>query len=127
LDVRQITGRSVFPVGKFIVCDVIKFISNATPSGVDACNGRMPGRLAICKSEEASMLASTLLRLTAIMMATTIAASAALPAWAASDALFNQAAPRWFDQTVYRPNCPSIECDCGCRCDGFRDPDCGRW
>jgi len=35
----------------------------------------------------------------------------AFPARAASDALFNQAAPRWFDQTVYRPSCPSIECD----------------
>jgi hypothetical protein len=72
------------------------------------------------------MLASTLLRLIAITTAVTFAASAALPAQATSD-LFNQAAPRWFDQTVYRPTCPSIECDCGCLSDSFCEPGCGRW
>jgi len=38
-----------------------------------------------------------------------LAASDAIPARSASDRSIDRAAPRWLDQTIYRPDCPGKE------------------
>jgi hypothetical protein len=73
------------------------------------------------------MVTTTLLRFIAAMTVAAVAASAPAPALATSDRLTIMAAPRWIDQTIYQPNCPSIECDCGCHLPSYCEPDCGRW
>jgi hypothetical protein len=35
----------------------------------------------------------------------------------------NVAAPRWLDQTVYRPSCRNTDRDCGIYFDGWGDPE----
>jgi hypothetical protein len=65
----------------------------------------------------------TLLRLT--LIAATIAACAMAPARANSD-WQSRFAPHWFDQTVYRPDCPPADCDCDCRSERLCLPACVR-
>jgi hypothetical protein len=69
------------------------------------------------------MIAPALLRLAALMIATTIAFGG--PAHARSD--WHQAAPLWLDQTVYRPNCHAADCACDCRSERLCLPACVRW
>ena len=69
------------------------------------------------------MKISTMLRFIAVMTAATIAAGAASPAWARSDTVTAVAAPRWLDQTVYRPSCRNTDRDCGFYSGRFGDPD----
>jgi hypothetical protein len=69
------------------------------------------------------MKTSTALRFIAAVTATTIAAGAASPALARSDTVTTVAAPRWVDQTVYRPSCRNTDRDCGIYSDRFGDPD----
>jgi hypothetical protein len=69
------------------------------------------------------MKISTTLRFIAAMTAVTTAAGAASPAWARSDTVTTVAAPRWVDQTVYRPSCRNTDRDCGFSSDRFGDPD----
>jgi hypothetical protein len=66
---------------------------------------------------------STALRFIAAVTAATIAAGAASPTWARSDTVTTVAAPRWVDQTVYRPSCRNTDRDCGFSSDRFGDPD----
>jgi hypothetical protein len=66
---------------------------------------------------------STKVRFIAVMTAATIAAGALSPARATSDTVTNVAAPRWLDQTVYRPSCRNTDRDCGIYFDGSGDPD----
>jgi hypothetical protein len=73
------------------------------------------------------MTTSTSVRFVAAIVAATVATGATLPAQATSDTLTTLAAPRWVDQTVYRPDCRNIERDCGCRFDSYGEPNCGWW
>lgn len=66
---------------------------------------------------------STALRFIAAVTAATIAAGAASPTWARSDTVTTVAAPRWVDQTVYRPSCRNTDRDCGFYSGRFGDPD----
>ena len=66
---------------------------------------------------------STMVRFIAVVTAATIAAGAASPARARSDTVVTVAAPRWLDQTVYRPSCRNTDRDCGFYSDRFGDPD----
>ncbi|HEX4617678.1 MAG TPA: hypothetical protein VH230_17400 [Stellaceae bacterium] len=66
---------------------------------------------------------STKVRFIAVMTAATIAAGTFSPAQARSDTVTNVAAPRWLDQTVYRPSCRNTERDCGIYVDGSGDLD----
>jgi hypothetical protein len=79
------------------------------------------------KKEEAKMVTSTLVRFVAAVVAATAVAGSMYPAQATSDALISLAAPRWAEQTVYRPGCPNIERDCGCRFDSSGEPNCAGW
>jgi hypothetical protein len=65
----------------------------------------------------------TVVRFIAVVTAATIAAGAAAPARARSDTVTNVAAPRWLDQTVYRPSCRNTDPDCGFYFDGYDGPD----
>ena len=65
-------------------------------------------------------------RLVTVLMCATIALGAALPSQARSEWL-NLNEPRWLDQTVYRPNCPLVDCACDCRADLLCLPGCVRW
>ena len=69
------------------------------------------------------MKISTMSRLIAVTTAAAIVAGAAPPAWARSDAVTPVAAPRWLDQTVYRPSCRNTDRDCGFYSGRFGDPD----
>ena len=69
------------------------------------------------------MKISTTLRFIAAVTAATIAAGAASPTWARSDTVTTVAAPRWVDQTVYRPSCRNTDRDCGFYSGRFGDPD----
>jgi hypothetical protein len=73
------------------------------------------------------MAISALARFAGAVVAATVAAGATLPAQATSDTLTIMTAPRWVDQTVYRPDCRNIERDCGCRFDSYGQPNCGWW
>ena len=67
---------------------------------------------------------STMVRFVALMTAAAIAAGTLSPARARSDTVTNVAAPRWVDQTVYRPGCRNTDRDCGFYFEGYGDPDC---
>ena len=69
------------------------------------------------------MKISKMSRLIAVTTAAAIVAGAAPPAWARSDVVTTVAAPRWVDQTVYRPSCRNIDHDCGFISDRFGDAD----
>jgi hypothetical protein len=56
----------------------------------------------------------------------TLAVAAAIPARADSDWRINQMAPHWLDQTIYRPNCFSVDCACDCRSEHLCLPACVR-
>jgi hypothetical protein len=66
---------------------------------------------------------STMVRFIAVVTAATIAAGATSPARARSDTATTVAAPRWLDQTVYRPSCRNTDRDCGIYSDRYGDPD----
>jgi hypothetical protein len=65
----------------------------------------------------------TMMRFIALMTAATIAAGTLSPARARSDTVTSMAAPRWLDQTVYRPSCRNTDRDCGIYFDGSGDLD----
>jgi hypothetical protein len=65
-----------------------------------------------------------LLRLAALMIATTVALGG--PAQARADWPIDRA-PHWLDQTVYRPNCLPADCACDCRSERLCLPGCLRW
>ncbi len=69
------------------------------------------------------MKISTMSRLIAVTIAAAIVVGAAPPAWARSDTVTTVAAPRWLDQTVYRPSCRNTDRDCGFSSDRVGDPD----
>ena len=71
------------------------------------------------------MKGTALLRLATIVICTALALGAALPAQARSD-WFNQGAPHWLDQTVYRPDCLPTDCACDCRSE-LCLPACVKW
>ena len=73
------------------------------------------------------MMTPALLRLAITTMCCAIALAAAIPAQARSDWQIDQSAPYWFDQTVYRPNCPTTDCACDCRSERVCVPACVRW
>jgi len=70
------------------------------------------------------MKTSKIARFVALMAAATMAAGALSPAWARSDTVTNVAAPRWVDQTVYRPTCRNTDRECGSYFEGYGDPNC---
>jgi hypothetical protein len=71
------------------------------------------------------MIRPALLRLTALMISATVALGSA--AHARSDRPIDQASPRWLDQTIYRPDCLSVDCACDCRSERLCLPACVRW
>jgi hypothetical protein len=70
------------------------------------------------------MTISTMVRFVALMAAAAIAAGSPSPARARSDTVTNVAAPRWFDQTVYRPGCRNSDRNCGFYFEGYGETDC---
>ena len=70
------------------------------------------------------MIPMALLRLS--IVGVTVAVGAIAPARAASNWHASRAAPYWFDQTVYRPDCPMADCDCDCRTERLCLPACVR-
>ena len=68
----------------------------------------------------------TIARPRLFIIALTIAAGLIGPARAGSDWQAGRFAPHWFDQTVYRPDCPPTVCDCGCLSDLLCVPVCAR-
>ena len=56
------------------------------------------------------MMSPASLRLAALI----ICASSAVPAHAKP---WRQIAPKWFDQTIYQPNCSPGDCTCDCLSD----------
>ena len=58
------------------------------------------------------MISTALFRLAivALVAASAVGAARAGPDWHAS-----RFAPQWLDQTVYRPDCPAVDCDCDCQ------------
>jgi len=71
------------------------------------------------------MIPPSLLRLAALMISATVVLGG--PAQARSDGWIDPAAPRWVDQTVYRPNCLPADCACDCRSERLCLPACVRW
>jgi hypothetical protein len=70
------------------------------------------------------MTRPALLRLATLVIPTAIALGA--PAHARTD-WQDPAAPRWLDQTIYRPNCLPPDCACDCRSERLCLPACVRW
>ena len=67
---------------------------------------------------------SKIVRFVALLTATAIAAGILSPALARSDSVTNVSAPRWVDQTVYRPTCRNTDRECGFYFEGYGDPNC---
>ena len=56
--------------------------------------------------------------LAVVAVAASVAAMNGASARAASDDILEHRAPRWFDETVYRPDCPGGECSRDRHADG---------
>jgi hypothetical protein len=73
------------------------------------------------------MTMSALLRLATGVALTTIALGVANPAHARTDWGINPNAPRWLDETIYRPTCLPSDCICDCRPNRVCLPVCLPW
>jgi hypothetical protein len=61
-----------------------------------------------------------------VVIAAVVAAGLIGPAQAGSDRHTDRFAPRWLDQTVYRPDCLIADCDCDCQSERVCLPVCVR-
>jgi hypothetical protein len=70
------------------------------------------------------MMNAASLRLATLVICSTLAFAATIPARAQPDWQVNQTSPNWLDQTIYQPNCFPADCACDCRSERLCLPAC---